>query len=72
MMGLTPLLQAFAIELHHREEIVLVGDRHRRHAERRGALHQFRNAHHAVLQRELGVQAEVDESRARAWRASLQ
>ena len=61
--GFDALLQRLAIELHHREEIVLVGDRDRGHAELRGALDQLRNAHHAVLQRELGVQAEVDEAR---------
>ena len=71
MMGLTPCFSAFAIELHHREQIVLVGDRDRRHAERGGALHQLRDAHHAVLQRKFGVQAEVDESGRTAWRASL-
>ncbi len=60
--GFDTLLQRLAIELHHRKEIVLVGDRHGRHAELRGALHQLGNAHHAVLQRELGVQAEVYES----------
>ncbi len=62
MMGLTPHLQAFAIELHHREQIVLVGNGDRRHAERGGAFHELRDAHHTVLQREFGVQAEVDES----------
>ena len=65
MMGLTPCLQRLAIELHHREQIVLVGDRDRRHAELRGTLDQLRDAHHAVLQRKFGVQAEVDENR---WR----
>ena len=63
--GFDAVLQAFAIELHHREQIVLVGDRDRRHAERGDAFHQLRDAHHAVLQREFGVQAEVDESSGR-------
>ena len=49
-MGLTPLLQSLAIELHHREKIVLVGDRDRGHAQLRHALHQLRDAHDAVLQ----------------------
>ena len=42
MMGLTPCFRAFAVELHHREQIVLVGDGDRRHAELRGAFDQLR------------------------------
>ena len=60
--GFDTLLQRLAIELHHRKEIVLVCDRDGRHAELCGALHQLGNAHHAVLQRELGVQTEVYEA----------
>ena len=56
------------IELHHREQIALVGKRDGRHARRRNRLHQAGNAfafagdaHHAVDQRVLGVQMQVNE-----------
>ena len=74
MMGLTPRFKRFAIELHHREQIVLVGHRDGRHAELRRALDQLRDAHHAVLQGILGVQPKMDERRRNGrstWRASL-
>ncbi len=61
--GLDAVLQRLAIELHHREEIVLVGDRDRRHAQLCGTLDQLRDAHHAVLERILGMQTEMDEDR---------
>ena len=59
--GFDAALQRLAVELHHREQIVLVGDRDRRHAELGSAFDQLRDAHHAVLQGELGVQTKVDE-----------
>ena len=60
--GFTPALECLAIELHHREEVVLVGHRHGRHAGGGGRGHQFRNAHHAVAEGVLSVQAQVDEA----------
>ena len=55
-------LEGLAVELHHGKEIVLVGHRHGRHAGGRGRGHQFRNAHHAVAEGVLSVQAQVDEA----------
>ena len=55
-------------ELHHREQIALVGERDGGHLRRRDRIHQpghafafALNAHHAVDQRVLGVQVEVNE-----------
>ncbi len=49
------------VELHHREQVVLIGDGDGRHALRRGGRDEIVHAHHAVDQRVLGVQAEMDE-----------
>jgi hypothetical protein len=59
--GFDAMFQRFAIELHHREKVVLVTHRQRRHLQFCGEFEQLRNAHHAVLQRKFGVQPEVDE-----------
>ena len=55
-------LERLAIELHHREQIVLVGHRDRRHARGGDRRDQLRHPHHAVAQRELGVQPQVNEA----------
>ena len=55
----------FLVELHHRKQIALIGEGHRRHPRRRDRRHQFRHAHDAVDQRVLGVQAQVDECSSR-------
>ena len=59
--GLHAARHGIAVELHHREQVHLIGDRHRRHAGLGHRLHEFRDAHHAVDQRVFGVQAQMDE-----------
>ena len=59
-------LQGAAVKLHHREQVDLVGDRDRRHAERRHPVEQGRDADDAVRQRILGMHPQMDESRAHA------
>ncbi len=49
------------IELHHREQVALVADRHRRHARRRHRLHELRHAHDPVDERVLGMQPQMNE-----------
>jgi hypothetical protein len=58
---LDALLQRLTVELDHREQVARIGQRDRRHAARGHRLHQLRHAHDAVAQRELGMQAQVDE-----------
>jgi hypothetical protein len=50
------------VELHQREQVVLVGDRHRRLAERSATLDQLRDADGRVDQRVFAVQVEMGES----------
>ena len=47
------------VELHQREQVVLVGDRHRRQPARRAGRHEFRDADRGVDQRVLAVQVQV-------------
>ena len=61
------LRHRLAVELHHREEVVLVGDGDRRHPRGDHGRRKLRDAHHAVDQRVLGVEAEVDESGHDEW-----
>ena len=56
MIGLHALRERRAIELHHREQVRLVGERHRRHARLRDRVHQLRHAHQAVDEGVLGMQ----------------
>ena len=56
-------LERLAVEFHHREEVVLVGDGDRRHSGGRGGGDEFRDAHDAVGERILRVHAQVDEPR---------
>ena len=56
-----PAAQRFLVELHHRKQIALIGQRHRRHARCRHRGHQFRHAHDPVDQRVLGVQPQMNE-----------
>ena len=49
------------VELHRREQIVDVGQRHRRLAERDAALHQFGDADRRIGERIFAVQVEMDE-----------
>jgi hypothetical protein len=57
-----------AIELHHREQVALIRERHRRHPGDRHRIHQprrtlplARDPHDAVDQRVFGVEVKVDE-----------
>ena len=59
--GLHAAPERSAIELHHREQIALIGDRDRRHPAFGHLFDERRDAHHAVDQRIFGVQAQVDE-----------
>ena len=54
--------QRLAIELHHREQVVLIGDRDRRHAGGGHRRDELRHPHHAVAEGVLGVQPQMDES----------
>ena len=56
-------------ELDQGEQVAVVGHRHRRHAQRRAARHQFGQADGGIRQREFAVQMAVDEGRGhgRAW-----
>ncbi len=71
--GLDPARQRRAVELHEREEIALVGQRHGGHAEPRAGIHEALarelavlvlalHAHDAVHERILGVNVQVDEA----------
>ncbi len=62
MMRLDARTQRRLVELHHREQVVLIGDGDGRHALRGGSRDEIVHAHDAVDQRVLGVQAEVDEA----------
>ena len=55
-------LFGFLVELHQREQVVLVGDRHRRQAARRAGGDEFRDADRRVDQRILAVQVQVGET----------
>jgi hypothetical protein len=59
------------VELHRREQVVDVGDRHRRLAELRAALDQLADADRRVGERVLAVQVEVDETCGHAGRNGL-
>src|SRR5579859_2468555 len=50
------------VELHHREQVALIGERHGRHSGRRHRGHQLRHAYDTVEQRILGVQPQMHES----------
>src|SRR3569623_706398 len=52
------------VELHHGEQIALVGHRHRRHARGGAGRHQRFHAHDAVDQRIFGVDSQMNEG----WR----
>ena len=66
MMRLHARAERRAIELHHREQIVLVRDGDGGHALRCRRVDQLVDAHDAVDQRVLGVQAQMDERRGHA------
>ena len=53
--------QRRAIELHHREQVRVIRQGDGGHAGGGAGHHQLVDAHHAVLQRVLGMQAKVDE-----------
>ena len=55
-------LERLAIELHHREEIALVGHRDCRHARGRHCRDQLRHSHHAVAEGVFGVQPQMNET----------
>src|SRR5262249_23414842 len=52
-----------AVELNHREQVVLVGDADGGHARRRHRVDEFVDAHHAVDERVLSVQPKMYEAR---------
>ena len=53
--------EGLAIELDHRKQVGLIGQGHRRHFALGDRLHQCRDAHQAVHERVLGVDAQVNE-----------
>ena len=61
--GLDARTLRFLVELHHRKQIALIGQGHRRHARRRDRRHQFRHTHDSIEQRVLGVQSQMHECR---------
>ena len=56
-------LERLAIELHHREQVVVVGHRDGRHAGSSHGSDQLGHAHYAVNEGELGVHPQVDAGR---------
>ena len=59
--GLDARRQRLLVELDHREQVALIGERNRGHPRGRDRRHQFRHAHDAVEQRILGVQPQMHE-----------
>src|ERR1700730_16689412 len=55
-------LERLAIELHHREEIALVGHRDGRHARGGQRRNELRHSHHAVAEGVFGVQPQMNET----------
>ncbi len=60
---LDALPECLAVELDHGEQIALIRHGHRGHARRGHRLDEVGHAHHAVDQRILGVQAQMNEAR---------
>jgi len=56
-------LERLAVELHHGEQVVLVGHRDRGHAGGRHRGDELRHAHHAVEERIFRMQAQMHEAR---------
>ena len=61
MMGLMPRARRL-VELDHAEDVRQVGERQRRHVVGEGGADRVVDAHHAVDDRILAVQAQVDEA----------
>ena len=62
MIGLMPPATAAPVEAHHAEQVRVVGDRDRGHAQRLRPLDEGADPHHAVHERELGMQMQVHEA----------
>ena len=58
---LDPGRQRRRVKLHHRKQIALVGQRHRRHTGSGHRLHQGLDPHQPIGQRIFGMQMEMDE-----------
>ena len=72
--GLDAAGQGLAIELHHREQVVLIGDGDGRHVRGGHGRDQLRHPHDAVAEGVLAVQAQVNEARGHrrcCWQGGL-